>query len=165
MESKNRSQRACCDFKFPLHAAYDACVFLSIFYQVIIEWEDKDLGRVKEFLERMEAHLTAAVVSNDPLFLNDILGSTVNGTTYAGMRARTTGAPQNHWFGPAGTPLAAGIGTKEAILTTWTAHRYVASHRMNWRISSCRGLNRAISGRLFLLILQGNCLRSRPYSN
>ena len=35
-----------------------------------------------------------------------VLGNTVNGTTYAGMRARTTGAPQNHWFGPAGPPLS-----------------------------------------------------------
>lgn len=76
------------------------------------------------FLERMDAHLTAAVVSRDPQFLNYILGNTVNGTTYAGLRARTTGAPQNHWFGCAGSPLAAGIGTPEAVLTTWTCHRY-----------------------------------------
>ena len=32
------------------------------------------------------------------------------------MRARTTGAPQNHWFGPSGDPRAAGIGTPEAII-------------------------------------------------
>lgn len=56
-----------------------------------------------------------AVVSNDVRFQQHILGSTVNGTTYAGIRARTTGAPQNHWFGPAGDPRAAGIGTPEAI--------------------------------------------------
>lgn len=71
-------------------------------------------------LEKMHAHLTAAVVSNDPLFIQvyrlnlsyfyniyylfwgaiyfqDIVGKTVNGTTYVGLRARTTGAPQNHW--------------------------------------------------------------------
>lgn len=30
--------------------------------------------------------------------LQEVLGSTVNGTTYAGIRARTTGAPQNHWY-------------------------------------------------------------------
>jgi len=59
--------------------------------------------------------LTAAVVSNDQVFTEKILGSTVNGTTYAGIRARTTGAPQNHWFGPAGDPRGAGIGTAEAI--------------------------------------------------
>ncbi|KFK24134.1 hypothetical protein AALP_AAs67913U000100, partial [Arabis alpina] len=43
------------------------------------------------------------------------IGNTVNGTTYAGLRGRTTGAPQNHWFGPAGDPRGAGIGTPEAI--------------------------------------------------
>ena len=59
--------------------------------------------------------MTAAVVSNDQVFTEKILGSTVNGTTYAGIRARTTGAPQNHWFGPAGDPRGAGIGTAEAI--------------------------------------------------
>lgn len=42
-----------------------------------------------------------------------MLAHTVNGTTYAGIRGRTTGAPQNHWFGPAGDPRGAGIGTPE----------------------------------------------------
>lgn len=50
-----------------------------------------------EALERMENHLTAAVVSNDVLFRQHVLAHTVNGTTYCGLRARTTGAPQNHW--------------------------------------------------------------------
>ena len=45
--------------------------------------------------------------------------------TYAGIRARTTGAPQNHWFGPAGDPRSAGIGTPEAIITTWSCHREI----------------------------------------
>ena len=30
--------------------------------------------------------------------MQEVLGNTVNGTTYAGLRARTTGAPQNHWW-------------------------------------------------------------------
>jgi 1-pyrroline-5-carboxylate dehydrogenase len=64
-------------------------------------------------------------VSNDVRFVQHILGSTVNGTTYAGIRARTTGAPQNHWFGPAGDPRAAGIGTPEAIRLVWSTHREV----------------------------------------
>lgn len=80
-------------------------------FQIITTYNDDDLDCVLEILERMENHLTAAVVSNDPIFLHKILGNTVNGTTYSGMRARTTGAPQNHWFGPAGDPRAAGIGT------------------------------------------------------
>jgi 1-pyrroline-5-carboxylate dehydrogenase len=29
--------------------------------------------------------------------LQEVIGKSVNGTTYAGLRARTTGAPQNHW--------------------------------------------------------------------
>lgn len=43
------------------------------------------------------------------------MANTVNGTTYIGRRARTSGAPQNHWFGPAGDPRNWGIGTAEAI--------------------------------------------------
>lgn len=34
------------------------------------------------------------------------------------------GAPQNHWFGPAGDPRAAGIGTPEAIRLVWSTHRW-----------------------------------------
>lgn len=36
--------------------------------QVLTEYKDSELPRVLEALERLEAHLTAAVVSNDPLF-------------------------------------------------------------------------------------------------
>ncbi|KAG5460127.1 MAG: hypothetical protein BJ554DRAFT_7864, partial [Olpidium bornovanus] len=43
-------------------------------------------------------HLTAAIVSNDLAFQQKCIGATVNGTTYVGIRARTTGAPQNHWY-------------------------------------------------------------------
>jgi 1-pyrroline-5-carboxylate dehydrogenase len=60
----------------------------------------------------MKNNLTAGIVSNDPIFLDKVLGQTINGVTYCGIRARTTGAPQNHWFGPCGDPRAAGIGTK-----------------------------------------------------
>ena len=74
---------------------------------------------------RLQNHLTAAVVSADILFQQKVLGVTVNGTTYCGMRARTTGAPQNHWFGPCGDPRGAGIGTPEAIHLTWSGHREI----------------------------------------
>lgn len=51
-----------------------------------------------------------------------VLGRTVNGTTYAGIRARTTGAPQNHWFGPAGDPRQAqsdlNIASEEPLQAT-----------------------------------------------
>ena len=93
--------------------------------QVVTEFTSRQLPKVLNVLERMDAHLTAAVVSNDPTFVNTVLGSTVNGTTYHGLRARTTGAPQNHWFGPSGDPRGAGIGTPEAIKLVWSSHREV----------------------------------------
>lgn len=73
----------------------------------------------------MSHHLTAGVVSNDAEFLHEVLGSTINGTTYAGLRARTTGAPANHWFGPGGDPRGAGIGSREAIRMVWSHHREI----------------------------------------
>ena len=94
-------------------------------FQVIIVYEDSDLPIVKEILEQISQNLTAAIVSNDAFFQQDLLANTVNGTTYTGMKARTTGAPQNHWFGPSGDPRSAGIGTPEAIVTTWSGHREI----------------------------------------
>ena len=94
-------------------------------FQVVVTYGDGDLDVVLEILERISHHLTAAVVSADPVFQNKVLGATVNGTTYCGMRGRTTGAPQNHWFGPCGDPRGAGIGTPEAIHLTWSGHREI----------------------------------------
>ncbi|MEE8339708.1 MAG: hypothetical protein V3R56_06155, partial [Xanthomonadales bacterium] len=94
-------------------------------FQVIVIYGDNEVETVLNILERMSHHLTAAVVSADITFQNRILGSTVNGTSYCGMRARTTGAPQNHWFGPCGDPRGAGIGTPEAIISTWSGHREI----------------------------------------
>lgn len=94
-------------------------------FQVVVRYGDQDLSQVLQVLERISHHLTAAVVSADVAFQNRLLGATVNGTTYCGMRARTTGAPQNHWFGPCGDPRAAGIGTPEAIINTWSGHREI----------------------------------------
>eukprot|EP00887_Chlorella_sp_A99_P007282 scaffold2.g7282.t1 len=88
-------------------------------FQVVTHYGDSDVPYVLEACERMHQHLTAAVVSNDVRFVHHVLANTVNGTTYAGIRARTTGAPQNHWFGPAGDPRGAGIGTPEAIRLVW----------------------------------------------
>ena len=94
-------------------------------FQVVVRYGDADLATVLGLLERMSQHLTAALVSADVGFQNSVLAATVNGTTYCGMRARTTGAPQNHWFGPCGDPRAAGIGTPEAIIQTWSGHREI----------------------------------------
>lgn len=107
---------------------FDACA-TEIFgpFQVVTEFGDgeKELWKVLEACERMSHHLTAAVVSNDLIFRSEVLANTVNGTTYAGIRARTTGAPANHWFGPAGDPRGAGIGSPEAIRLVWSCHREV----------------------------------------
>ncbi|RID58903.1 hypothetical protein BRARA_F02164 [Brassica rapa] len=94
-------------------------------FQIVTEYKKDQLPLVLDALERMHAHLTAAVVSNDPIFIQEVIGNSVNGTTYAGLRGRTTGAPQNHWFGPAGDPRGAGIGTPEAIKLVWSCHREV----------------------------------------
>jgi 1-pyrroline-5-carboxylate dehydrogenase len=94
-------------------------------FQIVVEYEDKNLEIVLEIIERISNHLTAAIVSQDIQFQQRIIGASVNGTTYCGMRARTTGAPQNHWFGPSGDPRAAGIGTPEAIIATWSCHREI----------------------------------------
>merc|ERR1712157_38084 len=93
--------------------------------QVITSYNDESLEQALEACERMSHHLTAAGVSNDVRFQDKVLGRTVNGTTYAGIRARTTGAPQNHWFGPAGDPRGAGIGTAYAIQLVWSCHREI----------------------------------------
>ncbi|MCO4811750.1 MAG: aldehyde dehydrogenase family protein [Gammaproteobacteria bacterium] len=94
-------------------------------FQIVVTYGDDEIDTVLAMCEQMENHLTAAVVSADILFQQKVLGATVNGTTYCGMRARTTGAPQNHWFGPSGDPRGAGIGTPEAIQITWSAHREI----------------------------------------
>lgn len=104
-------------------------------FQVVTKYDDESVDSVLEACERMSHHLTAAVVSNDVKFQTKILANTVNGTTYAGMRARTTGAPQNHWFGPAGDPRGAGIGTPEAIKLVWSCHREIIKDSIvpdNW---------------------------------
>jgi hypothetical protein len=59
--------------------------------QVVTEYDNTQLSLVLTALERMSHHLTAAVVSNDIHFVQQVLGSTVNGTTYCGIRGRTTG--------------------------------------------------------------------------
>ena len=61
-------------------------------FQVITSFDDASEELVLEACERMTNHLTAAVVSNDPRFQERVLGSTVNGTTYCGRKARTTGS-------------------------------------------------------------------------
>lgn len=94
-------------------------------FQVIVDWKEGQLPLVLEILNSMENHLTAGVVSNNVHFLQEVLGNTISGTTYAGIRAKTTAAPQQHWFGPSGDPRAGGIHTAEAIKLVWSGHREV----------------------------------------
>ena len=94
-------------------------------FQILTSFADGELPQVLELLNRMENHLTAGVVSNDQHFLQEVLGNTINGTTYAGIRAKTTAAPQQHWFGPSGDPRSAGIHTPEAIKLCWSSHREI----------------------------------------
>ena len=96
-------------------------------FQIVVEYGNRDTEFLVETLENLPHHLTAAIVSNDVLFTDKMLGSTINGTTYHGLRARTTGAPQNHWFGPCGDPRGAGIGTPYAIQFTWSHHREIVT--------------------------------------
>jgi len=93
--------------------------------QLVTAFNDSSLDDLLKLVDSFSHHLTAGVVSNESKFLNKVLGATIHGVTYAGNRARTTGAPQNHWFGPSGDPRGCGIGTNEAILHTWTNHREV----------------------------------------
>lgn len=102
-------------------------VFKELFGPLLIvtEYTDSDLDKIIDITERIPFHLTASIVSNEPTFINHLAKNTVNGVTYVGIKGRTTGAPQNHYFGPSNDPRAAGIGTIEAIINTWTCHREV----------------------------------------
>ncbi len=94
--------------------------------QVITSWSTKeDLDLILKLCDRMGNHLTAAVVDDDPAFLNYVIGRTVNGTTYAGILAPTTGAPEWHHFGPCGHPGGAIIGTSKGIIQTWSQERTI----------------------------------------
>lgn len=79
--------------------------------QVVTEWSDGELPLVLEALERMSHHLTAAVVSNDVNFVQHVLGHTVNGTTYCGTRARTTG----DWARTGTGRRGVGAGVSQAV--------------------------------------------------
>ncbi|KAL1528800.1 hypothetical protein AB1Y20_010125 [Prymnesium parvum] len=94
-------------------------------FQVITSYKHDQVPQVIELLNKVKNHLTAGIVSNDNHFLTHMLGNTINGTIYAGIRARTTAAPQQHWFGPSGDPRSGGIHTPEAIKLCWSSHREI----------------------------------------
>ena len=94
-------------------------------FQLVTEYLPTQIDQVLEVLEHLPHHLTASVCSNDTQFIHKIVANSVNGVTYTGILSRTTGAPQNHYFGPAGDPRNAGIGTPEAIINMWSCHREI----------------------------------------
>lgn len=94
-------------------------------FTLVVEYGTGDVDALLGLLEGLPSHLTAGIVSNDAQFTDKVLGATINGTSYAGIRARTTGAPQNMFFGPSGDPRGAGIHTVRAIRDTWSHHREV----------------------------------------
>lgn len=51
-------------------------------FSIVTDYSDKQLDLVLDLLESLPNHLTAATVSNDPVFLNYVNGRTINGTTY-----------------------------------------------------------------------------------
>lgn len=91
---------------------------------VCCSYSRDELHDVLKMLDKVEHHLSAGVVSRDPVFVNLILGQSVNGITYVG-KGRTTGAPPNHFFGPSNDPRASGVGTPKCIVDTWTCHREI----------------------------------------
>jgi 1-pyrroline-5-carboxylate dehydrogenase len=102
-------------------------VFTEIFgpLQVVTMYGDPQVPKLLEILEKIPNRLTAGIVSNDMPFIHNILGHTTNGTIYAGMNARTTGALQNQFFGPCGSPEDAGIHTDRAIVDLWSGPRCI----------------------------------------
>lgn len=98
-------------------------------FQIVVEWETReDLDLIIKIFNRMSNHLTAGIVDQDIDFLNYVSARTVNGTTYVGINAVTTGAPEWLHFGPAAHPAGAVIGTPEGIIATWTAERMLCSN-------------------------------------
>jgi 1-pyrroline-5-carboxylate dehydrogenase len=93
-------------------------------FLIVTDYNDSEYSEVMGLLERIDLHLTAGVVSQDIDFINDVIRKTVNGVTYV-AKGRTTGAPQNHFFGPGNDPRSSGVGTNEAIINTWTYPREV----------------------------------------
>jgi len=93
--------------------------------QVIVPYKEGEIDKVLRATNLMPNHLTAGIVSNDVQFVHHCLANTITGTQYAGIRAKTTAAPQQHWFGPSGDPRSAGIHTAEAIKLVWSSHREI----------------------------------------
>lgn len=116
-------------FKHFLNPTHQPLLFTEFFapFQIVTEYSQSEVNDVLKVLEDIPHNLTASICSNDNKFVHHFLGNTINGVTYSGILSRTTGAPQNHYFGPSGDPRSSGIGTPEAIINMWTCHREVVT--------------------------------------
>ncbi|CAE7372781.1 ALDH12A1 [Symbiodinium natans] len=85
-------------------------------FQVLVDYKEGQQSKVIEAINRMPNHLTAGIVSNNPRFINEVLANSITGTTYAGARARTTGAPVQHWFGPSGDVRSGGMKVVNSLM-------------------------------------------------
>lgn len=99
-------------------------------FQIITEYGDQDIATLLAVLESITLHLTAAIVSNIPEFNNKVIGHSVNGYTYIGQKARTTGSAAYNHYGPSGDPRAAGLGSPNAIRYTWSCHREIVTDEL-----------------------------------
>ena len=95
--------------------------------QVIVQYDDDDIDNIIDTINKIDNKLTCAIVSDNIQFQHKFLENTVNGTTYVGLRARTTGAPQNRWFGPGCDPRGGSLGTPEAIRQVWSYSRSITT--------------------------------------
>jgi len=82
-------------------------------------------GHLRPILTLNTSNIDQHELNLSLLPFSQVLGNTISGTTYAGIRARTTAAPQQHWFGPSGDPRSGGIHTAEAIKLCWSSHREI----------------------------------------
>jgi 1-pyrroline-5-carboxylate dehydrogenase len=89
-------------------------------FQVIVPYKSDQLKDVLRILNKMKHNLTAGVVSNDPLFLDHVLGQTINGTTYAGT------ASKDYWR--SSEPL---VRTMRRSPRRWNRHQGSNSARMD----------------------------------
>jgi 1-pyrroline-5-carboxylate dehydrogenase len=127
-----------------LSEEYSKIALQEVFAPFLIytEYDDSDYDRIINLLEKIDLHLAAGVVSQDIDFINNILRQTVNGITYV-AKGRTTGAPQNHFFGPGNDPRSSGVGTNEAVLNTWTYPREVVYDYTKFDENSLKALKQS----------------------
>lgn len=90
-----------------------------------------------------------------------MVGKSVNGTTYAGLRARTTGAPQNHWLDKLNSFLVAAAMTR--FFRIWKPNECSLQVRTCGRSKRCWNRNSG-SDKAGMVLSQRNHIRHRSSS-